>query len=504
MGLKIDIEKIEFKKILPSNDTAGKNLFRSLGFKESSQANIVSTINDGKIIIVNKAACKLLGYSKKELLGKERKDIFDKKNASIKNMLKTRQFNGELSGIISMINKDGEQIPCEVTSVIFKVKDGIENGIIIISDLREKISKQIERDSKIAKIVANDVSIAKSKQKTIDIKNAKIIAHNISLAKSKQKIIDKKNSKAVAHNISLAISRQNKIDIQNANVVAKNIVIAIAKQIEIDVKNAKVVATDIAQAIAKQKTLDANNAKIVAKNIVEAISKQIKIDVKNAKVVRDNIALAISNHANAILEAKENERSEIGKELHDNVNQLLGASKLYMDMAKKDGNNRALYLNKSSEFTLMAIEEIRKLTKGLTAEVIQNMGLCDAIDGLIMETMMASNLKITSECDSFKEESIDYKFKINIYRIIQEQFNNILKHSQATKVEIRLTQNKKSLNLFIRDNGIGFDPNKKVNGIGLSNIKSRVASNEGSIRITSASGKGCLLSAKFNIPILLI
>jgi signal transduction histidine kinase len=198
-----------------------------------------------------------------------------------------------------------------------------------------------------------------------------------------------------------------------------------------------------------------------------------------------------------MIDAKSTERSEIGKELHDNVNQLLGASKLYIDMAKLGGNNSEMCLSRSSEYTLTAIEEIRRLTKGLTTDIIRTLGLEEAIENICRDTMEVNPVKVSFSVKSFKDESVGEKFKLNLFRIVQEQLNNILKHAHATEVDIRLTQNKKSIILSISDNGIGFDTTVKQKGIGIANIKSRAANYKGTANFISYPGGGCVLCVTF-------
>lgn len=88
-------------------------------------------------------------------------------------------------------------------------------------------------------------------------------------------------------------------------------------------------------------------------------------DLSRQKVLEEKLELEIKlkelQIAEAAEDAKETERSDIGKELHDNINQLLGASKMYVEMAKRGGENSQMYLTRSAEYTLTAIEEIRKL-----------------------------------------------------------------------------------------------------------------------------------------------
>ena len=90
-------------------------------------------------------------------------------------------------------------------------------------------------------------------------------------------------------------------------------------------------------------------------------------DLSRQKELEEMLALEIKlkekQIADASEDAKDTERSDIGKELHDNINQLLGASKMYLDMAKNDDEHSKIYLNQSSEYTVSAIEESRKWTK---------------------------------------------------------------------------------------------------------------------------------------------
>ena len=152
--------------------TAGGMLYRH-AFDNSLQANIITTVSSGKIITVNKAACKLLGYSKKELLTKSRKTIFDINESSFKKMLKQRTSEGHSIAMVKAIKKSGRHIPCEITSAVFMDEDGIEKAITTIADMSQSILKQKNIDTKKEKIVADNIVLAKSKQKDIDTKKKK-------------------------------------------------------------------------------------------------------------------------------------------------------------------------------------------------------------------------------------------------------------------------------------------------------------------------------------------
>jgi PAS domain S-box-containing protein len=238
---------------------------------------------------------------------------------------------------------------------------------------------------------------------------------------------------------------------------------------------------------------DANGKAYRMIGALQDLSRQNELEEK----LDHEISLKEKQIQDATEDAKEMERSNIGKELHDNINQLLGASRMYLEMAKKGGENTTMYLSRSSEYTLNAIEEIRRLTKGLTTDIIKGLGLCIAIDQLAIDMAEVTDVKIACSLQGFNEKSIDDKFKLNIFRIVQEHLNNVLKHANAKKITINLKQDKHAVKLSITDNGIGFDTSKKQKGIGIDNIKSRAASYKGNASFMSKPGSGCTLTVTF-------
>jgi len=227
--------------------------------------------------------------------------------------------------------------------------------------------------------------------------------------------------------------------------------------------------------------------------IIHDISKEQNLEVKLQKEVKKREKQIVE----AIVEAKEMERSDLGKELHDNVNQLLAASMLYLDTARTDIKNGETYLVHASEYTLAAIEEIRKLTKGLVSYTISEFGLSGAIGRVMKDTMEVNPLDISFTIDPSLEDQMGDTFKLNTFRIFQEQLHNILKHSKASKVGIAFLTTKTELKFSITDNGIGFDMRQAAKGIGMSNILSRAKLYKGSAEFVSAPGEGCKLTVRF-------
>jgi PAS domain S-box-containing protein len=202
----------------------------------------------------------------------------------------------------------------------------------------------------------------------------------------------------------------------------------------------------------------------------------------------------------AVLNAQERERANIGKELHDNLNQILGATKMYIELAKTDEENREMCLNKSTDFLMIVIEAIRKISKALTIPEQHLMGLSESINILLDDLIVIQPIKIEFNEDGIDEDNLSEKLRLDILRIVQEQLNNILKHAKASFATINLTQQASQILLQIVDDGDGCELLQEGKGIGLMNIRSRAESHNGKVTIASNPGKGFEL--KVELPLI--
>jgi PAS domain S-box-containing protein len=200
----------------------------------------------------------------------------------------------------------------------------------------------------------------------------------------------------------------------------------------------------------------------------------------------------------AAVNAQEKERREIGEELHDNVNQILATAKLFLSRALTAPDGHKPFIIKSQGYLTAAIAEIRKLTKALVGPTEANdMGLIASVKELIGDILLAADIRIEFTHDTYCEDECEDALKIVIYRIIQEQLNNVLKHSGATHVVIAIKPENGSLHLLISDNGRGFDTTLPRAGIGLQNIKHRAGLYNGEVSIRTSPGNGCTVSIIF-------
>jgi PAS domain S-box-containing protein len=200
----------------------------------------------------------------------------------------------------------------------------------------------------------------------------------------------------------------------------------------------------------------------------------------------------------AIIQAQEKERNRISGELHDNVNQLLMSAKLHICVAKTRAEGETELLDKANQYLIMAVEEIRGLSKKLNTTVITNIGLLKSIADIGSTMMLLKNIQLHTYISEEVVAKMSTDQQMMVYRILQEQSNNILKYAETNEALISLKQVNGNFELIISDNGQGFDKNEeKANGIGFINIFNRVDAYNGKAEIIASPGNGCTLIITF-------
>lgn len=224
--------------------------------------------------------------------------------------------------------------------------------------------------------------------------------------------------------------------------------------------------------------------------LIRNVSDRKRMERKLANERRKH-QLELTKH---MITAQENEREVIGRELHDNVNQVLTTVKLYLETALMSDDKRDMLIKKSIEYVLQSINEIRTLSHSLSAPTLGSHSLVDSIKVLAENFKSVSGSKI-----EFKQQDdllpISKEGGLALYRIVQEQLNNIIKHSGATEIFIALSQTADEILLVIQDNGKGFAMEGCKKGIGIRNMESRTLAFGGRFSVTSKPGNGCTIMA---------
>lgn len=208
--------------------------------------------------------------------------------------------------------------------------------------------------------------------------------------------------------------------------------------------------------------------------------------IKKARIIAEQQKLL-----QATIETQEQERKRIAEDLHDGVGQSLIVFKniLSSSTSKED-------LQRFNEI----IEEVRSVSHQMMPAALTKFGLTEALQDLLSKNKLPFNCKF--EATPLKER-LSPNIEINLYRVVQELINNIIKHAEATEVEVQLYKSKNQLIITVEDNGIGFNMNNLVKnkGIGISNIKSRLQTIHGEITYEKSYHSGTLVIIKVPIVV---
>jgi PAS domain S-box-containing protein len=191
---------------------------------------------------------------------------------------------------------------------------------------------------------------------------------------------------------------------------------------------------------------------------------------------------------NAVLQAEEKERSRIAKDLHDGLGPILATLKMYLEWlsekSRVEDHPDILGLSVSSAGE--AITTLKSISNNLSPHLLETFGLASALNSFIERIKKISDIKFNLEINL--KERLPAVFEISLYRVITECINNSLKHSSATKINLKLHIAENVLSVNYSDNGKGFDVNTALNGksgMGLYNMQNRINKLGGKINFQS-------------------
>jgi signal transduction histidine kinase len=200
-----------------------------------------------------------------------------------------------------------------------------------------------------------------------------------------------------------------------------------------------------------------------------------------------------------LIRAQEKERKKIASELHDNIASSLSVAILGLGRASKElqeGTQGHELITKAIAMIKNSAIEARRMMNLLRPSMLDDLGLLPSITWFLDQySAMHSGLAINKDI-AVKDAEIPDSIKIDVYRIIQEAFTNIAKHSNASVAELSLKKKEGLIELTIADNGQGFNPDtataakRSTSGIGLISMKERAELAGGTMIIQSIAGKG--------------
>jgi signal transduction histidine kinase len=192
------------------------------------------------------------------------------------------------------------------------------------------------------------------------------------------------------------------------------------------------------------------------------------------------------------------ERNRIAREIHDSLGHTLTAQSIQLDSAillqDSDRQEATVFLQEAKQLCKQALQEVRQSVATLRTDPLQGKSLESLVEPLIQDFRATTTIEPTyllSLTQPLPREVI-----AAFYRVLQEALTNIIRHSAATEVILRLETQDRLLHLQIQDNGKGFDPNQNLTGFGIQGMKERIAALGGQFNLSSRPSEGCLIDVR--------
>jgi two-component system CheB/CheR fusion protein len=223
-------------------------------------------------------------------------------------------------------------------------------------------------------------------------------------------------------------------------------------------------------------------------------TRELQDEVRRRTAAQEHIASLVRK----LVTAQEEQRARIARDLHDQVGQQMTALRLTLDRCADRGAASAVGadLQRAVALARDIDSELDFLAWELRPAVLDDHGLLAALPRFIDDWSYHHQVVAEFHVSGFTNHHLTPEAEVTFYRITQEALNNVIKHAQATRVDVMLKSRDGLVTLIIEDNGIGFDPSDRdaaTRGIGIAGMRERAALSLAALEIESAPGKGTTL-----------
>lgn len=505
--------------------------FRAV-FSESPLGILVVTTSEYRIIDANPAICKMLGFSRSELLNRGLPDIVHPEHVPEigkfieHNHLMPKKFKAERK----FNKKSGETVWFNVAATEIKDQDGqVRYGIGVLEDITDRKTAEVALQQYLRRLKVlhqTDQAILKAQS------TEKIIQEGLNFA---LEMVPCQRASVILFDFQSGRANVMVAEVSGESQIKRGTVIPLTDFLEIEKlkKGEFILIQDLSTVKSPSVIFDALRNEGMRSYLMIPLSVQDDLigtlnlgaasqsafdtqKVEIATEVANSLAVAIHNmrlveeiihHRNElkkmsarIMEAQEIERKRISMELHDQMGQALTAISINLAVVENivsDKGDKTLVdrLIESRKMADQALDQIRDLSYHLRPAILDDLGLEPALRWHAGQVAKRLNIIVNfegSNCGAIFNPDV----KTQIYRIAQEALNNVAKHAEARKIQIRLICENEMVRLSIQDDGKGFKvghpPEGK--GLGLLGIRERVALMNGEFKIESVPGRGTQLS----------
>jgi signal transduction histidine kinase len=201
----------------------------------------------------------------------------------------------------------------------------------------------------------------------------------------------------------------------------------------------------------------------------------------------------LKNLSEHLQNVREQERKYIASEIHDEFGGMLSTLKIdVLSLREDQQDNKGEKINTMIKFIDSSIKKVQKISSELRPEILDDLGLSDAIDWYCEEFEKRSGIKCNFSKNEDEDIDINNELSLTLFRVVQESLTNIIRHSNANEVNTSLLFTDDEILITIKDNGIGI-PKEKIDdpkSIGLIGMRERINKWNGDFSITGSADFG--------------
>ena len=241
-----------------------------------------------------------------------------------------------------------------------------------------------------------------------------------------------------------------------------------------------------------ESTNQALQAENLERRVIEEELKKSERTLQEAETIRDHFV-------ELVFSAQEEERRRIARELHDEAGQALSSLTVGLEQIKTstDPKGTREQAEKLQTVAEGVIDELARMARGLHPRLLEDLGFIEAVEYQASEIQRIHQLEVQTQAVGLDEAPLAMPIATALYRIIQEALTNVVKHANATTVNLVVSRDASTARVIIEDDGCGFDPNNRSrNGMGLLGIGERVKMLNGSMDIESSKETGTTLAIR--------
>jgi signal transduction histidine kinase len=405
-----------------------------------------------------------------------------------------------LSEIYTLYNEYDSALLYSNKALIVREETGDYQGVVSSMNMIGRIQTKLGRYRDAEKILTGALDSAQRKNLVLD--QSRIHENLFELYKSKGEL-----HKALPHLIDHGLLKDSLLNERSRQQVAQ---LQIKYETE---KKEQLLALQDAKLSAAQARIEKSSITIASLIITVVLIAIIFVLARNRQkrkeelIRKENEISVREAYIEASIQSQENERKRFAQDLHDGMGQWLSSLRLAVNEihGAPDDETKTKVVERTENIMDEMNREFRSIAFNLMPFTLIQYGLKAAL--VEMATMLNTSGKIFISVSAFEfPERLSELKEISLYRIVQEWTNNILKYSQATKVEIQLIGYDTGLNIMIEDNGKGFDTEvlKLEKGNGWKNIQTRLNLIKGTVELDSSAttnGTTLTLTLPINAPV---